>query len=111
MLSQDELINGIPFILKLWDAAGTPCQWVQTLRGDKARRWYDIYRNSDWDALRREAAETFLRPVTEEEAEKARRGHRCIVIKTERVKAEELLTVRGDTETTGASDGAALPAI
>ena len=59
MLSNDELINGIPFILKLWDAAGVATEWCETLSGDLAWRWYDIYRRSDWDALRREAPGVF----------------------------------------------------
>jgi hypothetical protein len=48
MLSNDELTNGMPFVLKLWDAAGVATEWHETLSGDLARRWYDIYRRSDW---------------------------------------------------------------
>ena len=42
MLSNDELTNGRTFMLKLWNAAGVSSQWVETLRGDTARRWYDV---------------------------------------------------------------------
>lgn len=90
MLSKDELSEGIPFILKLWDAAGGPVQWVERLRGDAARRWYDIYRTSDWNALRVEAATIFQTPVTEAVAEAARRSERSVVIKTRCVLADDL---------------------
>jgi hypothetical protein len=91
MLSIDELANGIPFILKLQDASGTPIQWVQTLRGAVARRWYDIYQRSDWIALRTEATGVFLNCVTDEQAEHIRKSGRCVVIKTQAVKANELI--------------------
>lgn len=92
MLSRDEIANGRTFILKLWDAGGRPAQWVETLRGDAARRWYDIYETSDWDALRREAASTFRRGVSEAEAEATRttRGQRCVFIHTRSVPTEDL---------------------
>ena len=90
MLSPDELANGITFILKLHDAAGTPIQWVQSLRGDVAKRWYDIYRRSDWGVLRAEAAGVFVNAVTEAEAERSRKLGRCIVIKTQAVQSNEL---------------------
>ena len=82
MLSKDELANGIPFILKLRDAAGVPVQWVERLSGDAARHWYDIYRTSNWGALRAEAAGTFRTGVSEADAEATRRAGRCVVIKT-----------------------------
>ncbi len=91
MLSQDELKNGRTFILKLRSAAGAPSQWVETLRGEIARRWYDIYRNSDWNTLRAEAPEVFRNSVTEDEAELARRSGRCVFIHTPDVMAEELV--------------------
>ncbi len=91
MLSIDELANGMPFILKLHDAQGIATQWVESLRGPTARRWYDIYRNSDWTALRAEAASIFHNSVTVEEAEKSRRAGRCIVIRTDAVNANDLL--------------------
>ena len=59
MLSNDELNNGTSFTLKLWDAAGVATEWCETLSGDVARRWYDIYRRSDWEALRREGPAMF----------------------------------------------------
>src|SRR5438874_140975 len=91
MLSRDEIADGVTFILKLWDTDGTPSQWVETLRGDTARRWYEIYRSSDRETLRVEAADTFHRHVSEVEAEKVRTSrHRCIYIHTDSVKANEL---------------------
>jgi hypothetical protein len=71
----------IPFILKLADVDGTPRQWVETLSGDTARRWYNIYRDSNWCALREEHAEVFRHAVSEEEADQVRRSRRCVVIK------------------------------
>ena len=74
---------------------GVPAQWVETLRGDAAVRWYDIYRRSDWAALRAEAAGVFRgNGVTEGEAEKVRTSrNRCIYIHTDAVKADELVAV------------------
>jgi hypothetical protein len=92
MLSRDEIANGRTFILKLWDADGRPTQWVETLRGDTARRWYDIYATSDWDALCREAADTFRNGVSEGVAEATRttRGQRCVFIHTRSVRTGDL---------------------
>ena len=90
MLSNDDLANGTTFILKLRDAAGAPVQWVETLRGDLAARWYEIYRASDWQALRAGAAGVFVHAVTEEAAELARRARRCVVIKPPLIRVEEL---------------------
>src|SRR5690242_7072083 len=90
MLSKDDLANGTTFILKLRDATGAPVQWVETLRGDLAARWYEIYRASDWQALRAGAAGVFVHAVTEEAAELARRAHRCIVIRPSAMRVEEL---------------------
>src|SRR6185436_9818287 len=52
MLSPDELKDGMTFILQLANAGGDRVQWVETLRGETAKRWYQIYRQSDWTALR-----------------------------------------------------------
>jgi len=90
MLSIDELAKGKVFILKLKDGSGIPVQWVQTLRGDVAARWYDIYQRSDWDALRLEASGIFVNRVSEPEAERSRRSSACIVIRTDAVKLNEL---------------------
>ena len=90
MLSIDELSNGIPFILKLCDANGKPVQWAETLCGDAARRWFEIYRSSNWDALRLQASGTFHHGLTEAEAETLRRSRRCVVIKTQAVAANDL---------------------
>lgn len=96
MLSRDELSYGITFVLKLWDTAGVPFQWIETFRGDMASHWYDIYRSSDWEALRREASDVFHRGVTEAEAETARTSRtRCIYIHTDSVKADELTAGKG----------------
>jgi hypothetical protein len=95
MLSRDEVNNGRIFILKLHDASGVPFQWVQTLRGADAVRWYKIYRTSDWEALRREASQIFHSPVTAEEAERVRTARqRCVYIHTSLVKADELEAVQ-----------------
>jgi hypothetical protein len=83
MLSDDELTSGMPFILQLRDTAGERLMWLETLRGEVARRWYEIYRNSDWAALRREAAGVFLSPVSAAEAECVRHAGRCVVINTD----------------------------
>ena len=55
MLSKDEINDGMTFILKLWDDTGAPAQWLEKLQGATAMRWYDIYRRSDWNAVRSEA--------------------------------------------------------
>jgi hypothetical protein len=90
MLSPDELTNGMTFILKLKNAAGAPFQWVESLRGAVAKRWYDIYQRSDWSALRMEAAAIFRNSVTPDEAEKIRTSGRCVVISVVEVQAEDL---------------------
>jgi hypothetical protein len=122
MLSPDELKDGKTFILQLpatSDAtreghatrggsvgAGGPSggrdnsddsvHWIETLRGDVARRWYDIYRRSDWAALRAEAADVFHRRVSEPEAVAARTARcRCVFIHTVDVAANELVAARG----------------
>src|SRR5271155_1781875 len=95
MLSMDELANGETFILKLKDANGTPIQWMQTLRGAIAQRWYEIYEKSDWAALRLEAASVFLNRVTDAEAEQTSKQRRCFVIKTDAVKENELVRPSG----------------
>jgi hypothetical protein len=90
MLSNDELTDGMPFILQLPDVAGKPVWWLQTLKGDVARRWYEIYRRSDWATLRLEAAGMFLNRVSQSEAERARTSERCVVIKTDQVNESQL---------------------
>jgi hypothetical protein len=95
MLSIDELADGKTFILKLKDAGGIPVQWVETLRGDIARRWYGIYQKSDWVALRLEAAGVFVHRVSESDAERSRRASACIVINTDAVKENELANPSG----------------
>ena len=92
MLSKDEINDGMTFVLKLWDDTGAPAQWLEKLQGAAAVRWYDIYRRSDWNALRSEASGVFLHAVSETEAEGVRRSrHRCIYIRTTEVKANELV--------------------
>ena len=96
MLSPDELRDGMTFILQLATAAGDRVQWVETLRGETARRWYEIYRHSDWEALRAEAADVFHLRVTDAEADAVRsRRRRCIFIHTPAVQADELAPGRG----------------
>jgi len=95
MLSIDELANGKTFILKLKDGSGIPIQWVQTLHGAIAKRWYEIYQNSDWVALRQEASGVFVNRVSEAEAERSRGASVCVVIKTDAVKLNELIRPHG----------------
>jgi hypothetical protein len=91
MLSDDELKDGMPFLLQLQDSAGVPSQWMETFRGDLARRWYEIYRTSDWQALRAEALGAFQHSVTEAAMDKFLEPQtRCIFIHTPLVKVEEL---------------------
>ena len=96
MLSPDELTDGMTFILQLADTKGDSVQWVETLRGETAKRWYQIYRRSDWEALRAEAADVFHRRVSVGEAESVRTArHRCVFIHTPEVKADELAKGHG----------------
>ena len=97
MLSPDELKDGMTFILQLnasaarAGAAREAVQWVETLRGDTARRWYDIYRRSDWNALRAEAGDVFHRRVDDAELQHLRKQRRrCVFIHTAAVTADEL---------------------
>jgi hypothetical protein len=90
MLSRDELSNGIPFILKLPEGPGQFAYWMQTLRGEEARRWYQIYRSSDWESLRAQAAQTFGKRVSEVDSERLRRRVRCVVIHCDVVSADQL---------------------
>jgi hypothetical protein len=95
MLNTEELAKGETFILKLKDASGIPIQWVETLHGAVAKRWFDIYQTSDWVALRLEATSVFHNRVTDVEAEQTRKSARCIVIKTDAVKENELVPPPG----------------
>lgn len=98
MLSKDEIDGGMTFILRLWDAVGDSTQWVETLRGDVARRWYEIHRSSDWEALRGEAAGVFHNRVTDDEAAKVLKSQsRCIYIHTQMVEAGEVAELAGTT--------------
>jgi hypothetical protein len=102
MLSHDELSDGTIFILKLWDAGGAASHWVETLRDDAARRWYDIYRRCDWKALRAEAAGAFLHPATQGEVDNVRKTHkRLVFIHTVDVKADEVGALGADAATAG----------
>lgn len=90
MLSHDEIHDGMPFILQLPDAAGKQVWWLETLKGETARHWYETYRRSDWATLRLEAGGTFHHRVTQAEAERARTSERCVVIKTDQVNESQL---------------------
>lgn len=91
MLSPDEIQDGMTFILKLWDNDGVPWQWAETLRGDVAKRWYDVYRRSDWNALRTEGGAVFTHQVSGVKAEEIRTcRQRCIYMHTKDVKANDL---------------------
>jgi hypothetical protein len=96
MLSKDELSDGMTFLLKLSDADGIGRFWVETLRGDTASRWYDIYRNSNWEALRTEARDVFHRSITNAEAEAILTSrYRRIYIHTDSVTSNELAVGTG----------------
>lgn len=96
MLSKDEISDGMTFILKLWDAGGVASTWIETLRGDTAKHWFDIYRRSDWVALRNEARDVFHRHVSEPEAEAVRTSrNRCIYIQTHDVISDSLAAGKG----------------
>jgi len=102
MLSHDELSDGTIFILKLWDAGGDASHWVETLRDDAARRWYDIFRRCDWEALRAEAGGVFRHPASEGEVDLVRkRNKRLVFIHTLDVKSDEVGSLGADTATTG----------
>lgn len=90
MLSNDELSNGMTFILKLSDAGGTPAQWVATLQGGVAAHWYEVYRTSDWAELRAHGGDVFCGRVSEEEAERVRTSTRCVFIRATEVRTEEM---------------------
>jgi hypothetical protein len=106
MLSCDELSDGSIFILKLWDAGGASSHWVETLRDDLARRWYDIYRRCDWEALRTEAPAVFLNPTTEGEVARIQKTHkRLVFIHTLDVKSDEVGALGVDAATTAGKEG------
>jgi len=100
MLSHDELSDGTIFILKLWDAGGAASHWVETLRDDTARRWYEIYRRCDWQALRTEAGGVFLHPATQLEVDHVLKTHkRLVFIHTSDVKTDEVGALGSDAAT------------
>jgi hypothetical protein len=102
MLSHDELSDGTIFILKLWDAGGDASDWVETLREDAARRWYEIFRRCDWEALRAEAGGVFLHPATQGEVDHVRKTHkRLVFIHTTAVKSDEVGALGFDGATAG----------
>jgi hypothetical protein len=91
MLNSDELHDGVKFVLQLRNSADISSQWMETLRGDVASRWYAIYATSDWTALRNEAAGVFRNSITETQMrEFLEHGPRCVFIHTPPVKVEEL---------------------
>src|SRR5947209_4755675 len=94
MLSKDELNDGINFVLKLPDDAGAPVYWIEKLRGDVARHWFEIFRRSDWAALLAEASRVFLTPVSTELAERTFRQLRCVVIQPQRLTTADLVRSR-----------------
>jgi hypothetical protein len=92
MLSNDELTDGMPFILTLWNSAGAVSHWAETLRGNIAARWYEIYRTSDWEALRLEGPAVFHTRVTEDQVRTLRAyGRRCIVLHTTAVASQVMV--------------------
>ena len=100
MLSHDELSDGTIFILKLWNAGGDASHWVETLRDDTARRWYEIFRRCDWGALRAEAGGVFINPATQEEVDQVRKTNkRLVFIHTTEVKSDEVGALGADAAT------------
>jgi hypothetical protein len=95
MLSTDELTNGTTFILKLPDLNGKAIYWMQKLKGDVARHWYNIYRQSDWQALCNEAADVFMAPVPQADAERTQKLHRCVVIQPHTMTSNDLMAAHG----------------
>jgi hypothetical protein len=90
-ISDDELNEGMIFILQLRNVAGGALQWIEILRGDIARRWYAIYQSSDWDALRMEAGGVFRNVVSQAQVDDVLEiVGRCVFINTPLVKLEEL---------------------
>ena len=97
MLSKDELAEGIYFVLKLPDGAGAPVYWLQMMRGDAARHWFEIYRTSDWTALASDAG-IFGAPVSTESAERTVRSQRCVVIQPHDLTAGDLAVTAARVE-------------
>lgn len=91
MLSNDELTNGMTFVLVISDDEGAPQYRMCDLRGNEAREWFGVYQRSDWDALRRTAAATFGPPVPVADAQRTYTSRRCLVIRAMAVSAAELL--------------------
>jgi hypothetical protein len=91
MISDDELQKGMPFILQLRNSSGIKSQWMETLRGDVARHWYDIYQSSDWETLRLEATSVFRHSLTDAQLQTFIKTEvRCILIDTKLVRIEDL---------------------
>jgi len=98
MLSNDELAQGIHFVLKLPDGAGASVYWLQKLRGDAARHWFEIYRRSDWEALAAEAVGVFGAPSSTEVVERTVRSLRCVVIQPHSLTVGDLAASAGKVE-------------
>ena len=98
MLSKDELAEGIHFVLKLPDGAGATVYWLQKLRGDAARHWFDIYRTSDWKALAAEAAGVFGAPSSKQIVDRTVRSLRCVVIQLHDLTATDLTAYAGKVD-------------
>ena len=74
MITPDDRKNGMTFILQLEAAGAGLVTWVETLQGESADRWYDIYRRSDWGALRLQAAGVFQNRVSGTELQRVRKA-------------------------------------
>jgi hypothetical protein len=102
MLSPDDLKNGMVFILQLQAADGAAVTWLETLRGDSAARWYDLYRRSDWDSVRAEAGDIFRHRASEAELQAVRKlRRRRVFIHTSAIGADD---VAAATSSNGRSD-------
>lgn len=78
-------------MLKLPDSNGNVIYWMQKLKGDVARHWFNSYRQSDWQALRKEAADVFMAPVPQADAELAQKRERCVIIQPHTTNSTDLV--------------------
>ena len=91
MLTPDDLKDGMVFILQLQAADGALVTWLETLRGDSAARWYDLYRRSDWDSVQAEAGDVFDHHATEAELRAVRKlRRRRVFIHTSAIGADDV---------------------
>jgi hypothetical protein len=99
MPGNDELQDGMLFILQLRNSSGVTRQWMEILRGDVARHWLHIYRTSNMEALREDAQGVFRNPVTEAQLyDILKTDLRCICGHTLMLRVEDLRDCRAFAE-------------